>query len=79
MSNPQPPQGYDIVIQEVDPDGSTRFIPGIPAECMASLMVWNPWQAAWEKPKYLVTKVDAILAYDPSLTHDTPSQPAENH
>ena len=38
------------------------MIPSIPLDVLSSVQVWNPWQARWEKPKYLVNNVSAWLA-----------------
>jgi len=58
---PQPPQGMTLVVQEVQPDGSILWIPGIPADRISAMLVWNPWQGKWEKPRFLCRDIPAIL------------------
>lgn len=64
---PQPPQGYQLVIQERRPDGGVVWLPSVPAQAIPSLLVWDPWTGRWNKPKYLCRDRDAILCCDERL------------
>lgn len=61
---PQPPQGHQFVVQEVQPDGSILWMPSVPADRIGTLLVWNPWHGKWEKPRYLCRDIPAILCYE---------------
>lgn len=65
MTQPTPPAGYVLHHQTYN-GHSTSFDPPIAMGDFISLMVWNPWQAAWERPKYVVSNVEAWLATKPT-------------
>ena len=58
---PEPPKGYRLHRQTVDAQG-THYEPHIPVSGFAGLLVYNGWQGAWEKPKYIFTGDAAWLA-----------------
>ena len=61
------PQGHVLVEQRLRPDGAIELTPPVPVSAVGTLQVWNPWQGAWEKPKYLVNGCPAWLCYDEEM------------
>ncbi len=49
---PTPPEGY--VLHRQHPNGDLEPpIPVMDAGGLVGIMVWNPWQRAWEKARWL--------------------------